>query len=158
MMRWPAGIPAGRTVDDPVTHIDVFRTIASITGAKLPDRDIDGADLLAVAAGTGPLERADGAIFWQSGSYWAVRSDGWKFQIDKTQGKSWLFNLAEDPTEQVNLIDRNPDVAKRLLGLLEEHHRGRKLLYPSTTLMPVMIDKSLAEEYADGDELIYWAN
>jgi uncharacterized sulfatase len=158
MMRWPAGLPAGRTVDQPVTHIDIFRTIASITGAQLPDREIDGVDLLPIASGNGPLERADDAIYWQSGGYWAVRAGDWKFQVDQSQDKSWLFNLTDDPTEQVNLVDQEPEVAARLMRLLNEHHRDRKLLYPSTTLMPAMIDKTLADRYEEGDELVFWPN
>ncbi|WP_108787190.1 sulfatase-like hydrolase/transferase [Erythrobacter sp. Alg231-14] len=158
MMRWPAGIPAGQTIEQPVTHIDIFRTIASMTGAQLPDRKIDGVDLLPVASGRGPIERADDAIYWQSGTYWAVRAGDWKFQIDQHQNKSWLFNLADDPTEQVNLVEREPEMAARLLGLLNEHHKDRELLYPSTTLMPAMIDKTLADQYEEGDELIYWPN
>lgn len=158
MMRWPAGLSSGREVKKPVTHIDIFRTIASATGAALPERKIDGVDLLPVANGTGPLDRADDAIFWQSGGYWAVRAGDWKFQIDQKQEKSWLFNLSEDPTEQINLIDKEPGMAKRLLTLLENHHKGRKLLYPASTLMPVMIDKTLAETYEEGDEIIYWPN
>ncbi|WP_240330853.1 sulfatase-like hydrolase/transferase [Sphingorhabdus sp. Alg239-R122] len=158
MMRWPASLPAGRKVGKPVTHIDIFKTIATATGAALPDRKIDGVDLLPVATGTGPLERKDEAIFWQSGSYWAVRAGKWKFQIDQTQGKSWLYNLADDPTEQANLVKQKPAEAKRLLALLQNHHKGRKLLYPSATLMPAMIDKTLAEAYEEGDELVYWPN
>jgi uncharacterized sulfatase len=158
MMRWPAGLPAGRTVEQPVTHIDIFRTIASITKAGLPGRAIDGVDLLPIASGTGPLLREDEAIYWQSGPYWAVRAGDWKFQIDQKQDKSWLFNLADDPTEQVNLVEQQPQVAARLLNLLEAHHEGRTLLYPSSTSMPVMIDKSLADQYEESDELIYWAN
>ena len=158
MMRWPAGLPTGRAVDQPVTHIDIFRTIATITGAQLPEREIDGVDLLPIASGNGPLERADDAIYWQSGGYWAVRAGDWKFQIDQSQDRSWLFNLADDPTEQVNLVDRNPEMAARLFDLLERHHEGRNLLYPSTTLMPAMIDKTLADQYEEGDELIFWPN
>lgn len=158
MMRWPAGLPAGRVVEQPVTHIDIFRTIASITGAELPEREIDGVDLLPVASGSGPLERVNDAIFWQSGTYWAVRAGDWKFQIDQSQDKSWLFNLASDPTEQFNLIDQHPDIAERLLGLLNAHHEGRRQLYPAVTSMPVMIDKSLAEEFEEGDELVFWPN
>jgi len=158
MIRWPASLPAGREVRQPVAHIDLFTTIAAATGAVLPDREIDGVDLLRIANGSGPLNRADDAIYWQSGPYWAVRAGDWKFQIDQKQNKSWLFNLADDPTEQNNVIDRNPAMAQRLLGLLKEHHRNRKLLYPPVTSMTVMIDKSLADTYEEGDEIIYWPN
>lgn len=158
MIRWPAGLPSGREISKPVTHIDLFTTIAAATGVSLPDREIDGVNLLPIARGTGPIDRPDNAIFWQSGKYQAVRAGDWKFQTDQRQGKKWLFNLADDPTEQKNLIKQEPAVAKRLQGLLVKHLKDRKLLYPAATSMPVMIDKSLAEEYQDGDEIIYWQN
>jgi len=158
MMRWPAGMEGGRAIEQPVTHIDLFTTIAAATGASLPDRVIDGVNLLPIASGSGSLDRPDDAIFWQSGKYRAVRAGDWKFQIDLEQDKSWLFNLADDPTEQNNVLDKNPDVAARLQGLLDAHLEGRKLLYPAATSMAVMIDKSLAEQYEPGDELVYWQN
>ena len=75
------------------------------------------------------------------------------------QGKVWLYNLAADPTEKVNLADREPAVRKRLLAVLAAHERGRKPpLYASTFETPVSIDKTLAEPYRKGDEFIYWPN
>ena len=158
MMRWPAGLPAGKTVEQPVTHIDLFRTIASVTGAELPNREIDGVDLLPIATGSGSIDRTDNAIFWKSGPYLAVRAGNWKLQVDQKQGKRWLFNLHEDPTERVNLLNEKPEIAERLWRLIERHSKEDMLLYPAATSWAVMIDKSLAEQYTEGDEIVYWAN
>ncbi len=159
MLRWPAKIPAGKVVDDPATHVDLFTTIAAATGAALPDRPIDGVDLLPVAEGTGPLKRADDAIYWQSGTIRAVRAGDWKFQVDGVRKTAWLYDLANDPTERHNLIGKRPREEKRLRALLAAHHRGRTPpLYPSVAHLPVMIDKTLADTYEPGDEYAYWAN
>jgi arylsulfatase A-like enzyme len=37
-----------------------------------------------------------------------VRAGDWKLQVSKRPDKIWLFNLATDPTEQVNLASREP--------------------------------------------------
>ena len=53
--RWPGRIPAGRTCDELAATIDLLPTIASLAGAPLPERTIDGVDL------TPLLEGRDGA-------------------------------------------------------------------------------------------------
>jgi uncharacterized sulfatase len=88
-----------------------------------------------------------------------VRAGNWKLQVNEKQGKTWLFNLATDPTEQVNLASKNSVKLAELQAILGAHHRGRKPpLYASTTDMAIMVDKTLAETYKPGDEFIYWPN
>jgi uncharacterized sulfatase len=88
-----------------------------------------------------------------------VRAGNWKLQVNEKQGKTWLFDLANDPTERLNLADRRPDKRAELQALIDTHHRGRKPpLYPSTTDSAIMVDKTLAERFAPGDEFIYWPN
>lgn len=73
--------------------------------------------------------------------------------------KNWLFNLKNDPTEQVNLAKKRPDKVKELQALLTAHHRNSKpSLYLSTADSAVMIDKTLADKFQSGDEYIYWPN
>ena len=51
-VKWPAKIPAGTTVTQPVHHFDAFATAAAAGGAALPiDRKIDGIDLVPFANG-----------------------------------------------------------------------------------------------------------
>lgn len=158
--RWPARIAAGTKIAMPVGHVDVMPTLAAAGGAALPaDVTIDGRNLLPALTGRGSVERADAPLFWNSGYYKAVRAGDWKLQVNEKQGKAWLFNLGQDPTEQVNLIDQNPAKRAELAGLLAAHQRGRKPpLYASTTDLAVMVDKTLADRFKPGDEFIYWPN
>jgi hypothetical protein len=86
----------------------------------------------------------------------------WKLQVNDrpTDGpQEWLYDLAEDPTGQHNLAASRPDIVKQLKDLLAEHQsESNGPLYLSTTQMPVMIDKTLAEDFVEGDEYIYTPN
>ena len=158
--RWPAQIRPGTAVGLPVGHVDLMPTLAAAGGASLPQGvTIDGRNLLPAATGSGPVARANAPLFWNSGYYKAVRAGNWKLQVNEKQGKTWLFDLASDPTERVNLADRRPEKRAELQALIDTHHRGRKPpLYPSTTDSAIMVDKTLAERFAPGDEFIYWPN
>jgi arylsulfatase A-like enzyme len=100
-VSWPGKIAADSTIETPVAHVDLMPTLAAIAGAVLPAGvEIDGENLLPEATGSGHIERQDDAIFWSSGYYRVVRAGDWKLQVNGRQEKSWLFNLADDPTEQ----------------------------------------------------------
>lgn len=159
-MHWPAAIAAGESVKAPVAHIDLMPTLAAAAGAKLPtDRVIDGVNLLPAATGTGAVEREDNALFWQSGYYQAVRQGDWKLQVDARQNKRWLFDLAEDPTEQTNLAEQDPERVRSLTTLLDKHQAGRTPpRYPFTVEGPTAIDKTRADPISKDDEYIWWPN
>ena len=157
-ISWPARIAAGTQVDTPVAHIDMMPTLAAAAGAALPDGVvIDGVNLLPSASGEKALTRE--TLFWQSGYYRVVRHGDWKLQVSKRPARSWLYNLAEDPTEQNNLAETRSDKHTELMALLDAHQASaRAPLYPYTVEMPVAIDKSLALRFEQGDEYIYWPN
>ncbi|MDA8682814.1 sulfatase-like hydrolase/transferase [Porticoccaceae bacterium] len=163
MMRWPQNIAAGTRIDQPVAHIDVMPTIAAAADAPLPDgRVIDGIDIL-------PLTNLDvqatwprKTLFWQNGHYQVVRHEDWKLQVNNrpTDGlKVWLYNLAEDPTEQNNIVADYPNKANQLLGLLAQHQADSVgPLYPAASQFPIMVDKTMAESFRSGDEYVYTPN
>ena len=160
LVRWPDRIAAGLKVPVPAGQVDIMPTLAAAGGAALPQGvAIDGRNLLpAMTQGAGALD-GDVPLFWSSGYYRAVRAGDWKLQINAKQGKVWLFNLAEDPTEQRNLAASHPAERVRLEALIERHHRSRRApLYPSTFDMPVMIDKTFASQFRPGTEFVYWPN
>ena len=159
-MHWPTRIAPGETVTLPVAHIDLMPTFADAAGAALPtDRVIDGIDLLPAATGEGRVIRPGDALYWQSGYYQAVRRGDWKLQVDARQGKKWLFALAEDPTEQNNLVDQEPAITKELTALLAAHQADRTPpRYPYTTEGPTAINKTRADTVTAEDEYIYWPN
>ena len=159
-IKWPAKIPAGTTVEQPVAHIDLMPTMAAAAGAELPTQvEIDGQNLLPVALGTGELQRPDDALYWQSGRTRVVRAGDWKLQVEGRRDKKWLFDLGNDPTERTNLATSRPYKLAELQALLDQHQAGaRDVLWQPTTERPIAIDKTRAERVEPGDEVVYWPN
>ncbi|MFT5483013.1 MAG: arylsulfatase A-like enzyme [Halieaceae bacterium] len=159
-IKWPSRIAPGTEIDTPVAHIDVMPTMAAAAQAASPEGVvIDGQNLLPLTTGAGEETWSRDTLFWQSGYYRVVRHGDWKLQISDRLEKSWLYDLAADPTEQNNLAQTHPDELAELSALLDEHAASaRAPLYPYVVEMPVAVDKTLAEFFEDGDEYIYWPN
>ena len=159
-VKWPQRIAPGTVVDSPVAHVDLFPSLAAAAGAPLPDdRVIDGINFMPAAFGTGALKRKNDAIFWQSGAYQVVRAGDWKLHVDGNQNKSWLFDLTSDPTEKRNLVRRNPKKVAELKALLAAHQANAVgSLWPHSLISPIVIDKTLDQPVAEGDEYILWPN
>ncbi|QFU77905.1 sulfatase [Halioglobus maricola] len=161
-IKWPAQIAAGTVSETPVAHIDMMPTLVAAAEASEPQGvEIDGANILPLIQREG--QGAQGwdreTLFWQSGHYRVVRHGDWKLQVTGRPDKRWLFDLAEDPTEQNNLADSHPEKLSELMALLDEHQRSsRGPLYPPVTEMPIAIDKALDQRFEPGDEYIYWPN
>jgi arylsulfatase A-like enzyme len=158
-MRWPSVLPKGGTYKSPVTLLDIYATAAAAAGAKVPtDRVIDGRDLIPYLTGR-ETGRPHENLFWRSGPYWAVRAGDWKLQVAQTPREEWLFNLAEDPTEQHNLAGSNPAKLAELKKVLEDINAEQaKPLWPALIEAPVWIDKPLGKPVAPQDTYIYWSN
>ena len=162
MIKWPSKITAGTVVDTPVAHIDVMPTLAAAAASQSKATEIDGVNILPLATSQGDQNWDRETLFWQNGHYQVVRHGDWKLQVNDrpTDGlQHWLFDLAKDPTEQNNLDAALPDKVKELNGLLvDQQANAVGALYPATTQMPVMVDKTLAEEFEEGDEYVYTPN
>ena len=159
-IKWPARIAPGTVIKAPAAHIDVMPTFAAAAGATLPKGvAIDGQNLLPAAMGKGAITRPDDAIFWSSGFYKVVRSGGWKLQINERQNRSWLFNLADDPTERNDLARSRPEKLAELQALIDKHWAdARPPLYPSTTESPTCIDRTLADLPCPENSYVIWPN
>ena len=158
-MRWPNRIEAGTEYQRPVTHIDIFSTIAAAAEVNVPaDREIDGVDLLPFVTG----ERSEDpheAIFWRTGTYRAVRSGDWKLQLSDPDETPFLYNLADDPTEQNNLATTSPMELKRLKNLIQEGMSNwQPPLRPPLLKAPNYPDKHLNEPLDNEDIPVYWYN
>lgn len=160
LLKWPAQIQAGTVSETPVAHIDVMPTLAAAAGAPLPAGvAIDGQNMLTELLGTGPIQRPNDALFWQSGYTKVVRAGDWKLQVDGRQDKRWLFDLAVDPTEQTNLAEARPDKLAELEVLLAAHAAtAREPLYPSIIESAIAIDKTNADTIEPEDEYVWWPN
>jgi len=158
-LRWPARIEAGRTLDAPVHHFDLYATAAAAAGVALPtDRTIDGQDLIQYVRG-----EADGVphdrLFWRSGASQTALVDGWKLNLSDPPGRTWLFDLNVDPAESVDLSARHPEKVAELKTALAAHNAAQMpSMWPSQGSLPINIDKDLSEPDAQDDEYIYWSN
>jgi uncharacterized sulfatase len=157
--KWPARIAPGTEVSDPVHHFDLYATAAAAAGADLPtDRIIDGVDLLPFATG-----QAQGvphrALFWRSGTSQSALVDGWKLNVSDPPGRTWLFNMQVDPTEQYDLSSERPDKLAELQEALAQYNAAQVApLWPSQVSAPINLDKDLSQPDAPDDEYIYWSN
>jgi len=111
MARWPGKIKAGQVSKQVASIVDLTRSLLSLGGGQVPESMAsDGMDILDhVSQGKEDVMRT---LFWRARrddrTWWAVRDGDLKY-IKKTEaGKSeeWVFDLAEDPGEDVNLVDR----------------------------------------------------
>ncbi len=156
-VRWPAQIAAGTEIEGPAHHIDIFRTALAAAGAEDVDPRRDSVSLLPALRGQAPSPPR--TLFWRSGGYRAVRDGDWKLQIAERPQRTWLFNLALDPTEQNDLSAAEPAQVARLRALIETHEQAMPApLWPALIEGPVRIDTPLDTPWRDDQEYVYWSN
>jgi arylsulfatase len=131
-IQWPAGLAKQGVVDTPMMTIDLLPTIAKLTGANLPKKEIDGKDIWPIISGqqTEPAHEAYFFYFHQN-DLTAVRYKQWKLYeevgMDGVKGKSGftmleqlkLYNLAEDPSETTDLSSDYPEIVATINALAD---------------------------------------
>ncbi len=158
-MRWPAQIPAGARYTQPVSHFDIFATAAAAAQAQAPANDqLDGVNVLPFVEARqqgGPHD----ALFWRSGQYRVVLSNGWKLQDCGACHRRWLYDMANDPTEHHDLSAAQPDRVRALTALLDQHDRQQRApQWPSLLEGPIFIDRPLGAPQERGADYIWWDN
>lgn len=131
IVRWPGVVKPGTTSSVPVISTDYFPTILAAIGAPLhPEWHMDGVSLLPLLKQTGQLSGRP--LYWHYPHYGnqggipggAVRDGDWKliefFEDDHIE----LYNLADDPVEEVDLAATQPDRAKQLRQQLHDWRRS----------------------------------
>lgn len=114
MMQWPGHIPPRQTCTTPVSLMDFFTTIANAADCPLPEGvPIDGVDLLPAVAQT-PTSLPDRTLFWRTRFQKAARHGPWKLYVDGRRNAEYLYNLATDKEEHINLIATRPGHAAAL--------------------------------------------
>ncbi len=142
--RWPSRIPAGRTSNQMTNTTDVFATVASVVGFRLPnDVAVDSYDMIPAMIGT--QDEADQIrphMLTQSfRAEFQLRQGNWKYldhmgsggnrynqgilekyALPETAPKATgqLFNLETDPGETTNLFFKEADKREELQRLLKE--------------------------------------
>ena len=163
IVSYPNKIPKGTTYNGRVSNLDILSTVASVAGVDMNRNDLkeiefDGANVLPYLIGENEGE-PQRVLFNKSGNYSFIIKEGWKLQVDLVQNKKWLYNLKEDPTEQVNLIKSDLEKLNELEKILNKKLSEQvKPIWPSLLDWPIFIDKTLDETVNKNDEYIFWAN
>ena len=158
-LKWPGHVPAGKVVEHRAAHVDIFPTAAAAAGATLPqDRIYDGTDLVRLAGSNDGI--GERPLFFRDGDYKTLLKGDWKLQVSERPKKNWLFNLANDPTEQKNLAEENPEKLAEMMAALQEIDSTQaKPIWPALIEAPMMIDRPLGgAPRGEDDEYVYWAN
>ena len=153
LIFWKDGI-ASQEVAQRAMHIDIMPTIHGLINEEL-NHSVDGIDLFA-----DEYDLNQRPIFWKTGHNKVVIKDNWKLQVEEYSQKQWLFNLADDPTEQLELSDQHPEKVYELLALINQHSAGAKnFIYKPPLLANVDVDRNLKEAVEEGhseDEESVW--
>jgi len=118
---WPATIKPG-VVNDMGATMDVYTTILTLAGAKVPaDRVVDGLDLSPVLFGTGPSPR-NTMFYYRGAKIYAVRKGQYKAHFftksaygqDKEESHvtPLLYHLGNDPSEKYDIAKDHPEVIR----------------------------------------------
>ncbi|MEP5569538.1 MAG: sulfatase-like hydrolase/transferase [Halioglobus sp.] len=139
LMRWPDGLASGQKMDQIMSAMDVFPTLAEAAGVK-PGNDqfeLDGRSMWPALAEGKTIPREELLYFASEtpirGSFMLTAfNDHWKLVQEIQQGllsatvTNYLFRISEDPNEYNNLAAEYPDVVENLAGKI---HYWRTL-YP----------------------------
>ena len=110
VIKWPERIPAGTTVSDPVSSLDLVPTVLAAAKARPLDADFHGQNLLPLLIDGQTLPARD--LFWRMGTRAAMRHGDWKIVRHGRRGmvEGWkLFHLADDVSESNDLAGSLPD-------------------------------------------------
>ena len=153
LIFWKDGI-ASQEVAQRAMHIDIMPTIHGLINQELT-HSVDGIDLFA-----DEYDLNQRPIFWKTGHNKVVIKDNWKLQVEEYSQKQWLFNLADDPTEQLELSDKYPEKVYELMALINQHSEGAQdFIYKPPLLANVDVDRNLKEAVEEGhneDEESVW--
>ena len=121
-VRWPGKIKAGAVIDSPTAHVDLMPTLAGLCGVKLPDGwKSDGFDLSKGLLGKAKFP-AKRSLFTHLGRWPGdQRPERFKSKGFSVRDGRWrlvgleLFDMREDPGQEVNVFEKHSDEAVRLL-------------------------------------------
>lgn len=139
IISWPLAFQKGMVCSEPVSSMDIFPTIATLAGATLPDRVIDGMNIVPLLTGESrQVQDNRELLYYHATHLQAVRQGQWKLHLPRKpdqlhfMGKKnvgrgtldllehpMLYHLAADKEEHHDVAEQNPDIVKELLQLAD---------------------------------------
>jgi len=142
IIRYPSKIPSGREIDIPMMAIDILPTIAEITGAPLPTREIDGKSLWDIWMGATDQSPHEAYYFYYHvNELHGIRYDKWKMYFPhryrtlngrpggtnglpvdydyNTIDEIELYDLENDIEESIDVSSDHPDIVAHMRTLAD---------------------------------------
>jgi arylsulfatase A-like enzyme len=147
MMQWQGHIRPNTVYDKPVSHLDIFQTVAVATHTPTNSLVLDGKNLLYYLQK--PAETPHDTLFWRNVYSKAVRVDSLKLYVNEKNKVSYLFDLKNDMSETTDLSEKLPAEKKRLAAILAEWEKG---------MVTPLWKQSVNNSIKGGDKYYYFPN
>jgi arylsulfatase A len=136
--RWPGKIKPGSSSDQLICLTDLMSTCAELIGAKLPDNaGEDSVSILPALLDQAAKPIREAVIHHSINGSFAIRQANWKLELCPDSG-GWgepkpgsaeskrlppiqLYDMTQDVGERGNAYKEHPEIATRLLKLLEKY-------------------------------------
>ncbi|MDA9981485.1 sulfatase-like hydrolase/transferase [Gammaproteobacteria bacterium] len=114
LIRWPGIVPAGNVNTTSITSaLDWLPTLASIVGVSYDKDMFEGEDVSDIWKGS-KMSRKN-LLFWSNS---AILQGDWK--MHEREKEISLYNLSENPEEDVDLADKYPEIVEKLKKKMDE--------------------------------------
>ncbi|UCF38311.1 MAG: arylsulfatase [Acidobacteriota bacterium] len=126
IVNWPGTIERSKTTGHISAFYDVLPTLCELAGIPVPE-GVDGTSFLSVLRGE-ESQVQHPFLYWEFPSYGgqqAVRMGDWKGirrDIFKDNLDIELYNLVEDPREQMNVAAQHPGIVDEIRAIMEREH------------------------------------
>ena len=143
LMKWPGHIPEGTVCNKLASTIDILPTLANITHSPLPQKKIDGVNILPLLLGDEQANPRESFLYYYRGNCLeGVRKGNWKLVFahpgrtyigfkpgkDGFPGKvnedfpfpEGLYDLGRDPGERYDVKEYYPEIVADLKKLADE--------------------------------------
>eukprot|EP00752_Nemacystus_decipiens_P014474 g12883.t1 len=144
IMQWTGTVKPGTSTNQLVVQTDLFSTFAELTGQTVAGNAAeDSISFLSLMLGRSDKSARTGHVAHNISGKFAIREGKWKLILDHGSG-GWtplgmrykgqpgekankedfpplgLYNIADDPGEHKNLIEKHPEIARGLIAKLKE--------------------------------------
>lgn len=105
LMKWKGHLQAGTRVSDITSLTDIYPTLLGLTGQKFDATKRPGGDLLAYINGTSHNDFTVSEMLSYPHYLLHTRWKNWKYLFHQNGGFEELYDLENDPFEQIDLAD-----------------------------------------------------
>lgn len=142
VMYWKGKTPSGSVCNKLASNIDLFPTLAEISGAQLPARKIDGVSLLSLIEGKKDANPRESFVYYYNKNDLEAVTDGmfklvfphkyvtYEAYVPGNDGqpgkltnlelqKAEMYDLRRDPGERYDIISQYPEEAAKLMKIAD---------------------------------------